>query len=67
MGGKYQESQVTACVCGSLFSANYAIIFSHGSLSFIHHNELRDLTASWLHQVKYVTSVRMWLHVESPL
>ena len=51
MGGNYQESQTTVFACGSSFSANYAIICSNDSLTFIHHNELKDLTASWLHKV----------------
>ena len=39
------------CVCGATFSANHAMICHHSGLTFIPHNELRDLTASWLHEV----------------
>ena len=27
------------------------MIYHHGGLTFIRHNELRNLTASWLHEV----------------
>ena len=37
-------------VCGATFTANHAMICRHGGLTFIRHNELRDLTASWLHE-----------------
>ena len=40
------------CTCHASFSVNHAIIFHHGGLTFIHHNEL-NLTASWLHEVYY--------------
>ena len=39
------------CVCGSSFSANHAMICQHGGLTFVRHNELRDLTAGWLQEV----------------
>ena len=39
------------CVFGVSFSADHAMICHHGGLTFIHHNELRNLTASWLHEV----------------
>ena len=39
------------CVCGASFSVDHAMICRHGGLTFICHNELRDLTASWLHEV----------------
>ena len=39
------------CVCGASFSADHAMICRHGGLTFIRHNELRNLTASWLHEV----------------
>ena len=45
------------CVCGSSFIANHAMICRHGALTFIHHNELRDLTASWLQDVCYDVAV----------
>ena len=45
------------CVCGSSFSANHAMICRHGGLTFIRHNELRDLTASWLQDVCHDVAV----------
>ena len=45
------------CVCGASFITNHAMIRCHSRLTFIHHNELRDLTASWLHEVCHVVSV----------
>ena len=46
----WELSRVSShCVCGALFSANHAMIFRYGGLTFIRHNELRDLTANWLH------------------
>ena len=45
------------CVCGSSFSANHAMICRNGGLTFIHHNELRDLTASWLQDVCHDVAV----------
>ena len=38
------------CVCGTSFSVDHAMICHHGGLTFIHHNELRNLTMSWLHE-----------------
>ena len=49
------------CICGSAFSANHVMICQHGSLTFIRHNELRDLTAAWLQKVCHDVAV------ESPL
>jgi len=43
------------CVCGSSFSA---MICKHGGLIFIHHNELRDLTADWLKEVCHNVAVK---------
>ena len=39
------------CVCGATFDTNHAMICRHGGLTFLRHNELRDLTADWLSQV----------------
>ena len=39
------------CVYGVSFSMDHAIICRHDGLTFICHNELRNLTASWLHEV----------------
>ena len=33
------------------------MICCHGGLTFIHHNELRDLTVSWLHEVCHNVAV----------
>ena len=49
------------CVCGSSFSANHAMICRHGGLTFVCHNELRDLTVAWLQEVCHDVTV------ESPL
>ena len=32
-------------VCGTPFSVDHAMVCRHGGLTFIRHNELRDLTA----------------------
>ena len=45
------------CVCGASFSVDHAMICCHGDLTFICHNELRDLTASWLHEVCHDVAV----------
>ena len=39
------------CVCGTPFSVDRAMVCRHGSLTFIHHSELCDLTTGWLHEV----------------
>ena len=39
------------CVCGESFSPDYAMVCHHGGLTFVHHNELRDVTAEWLGDV----------------
>ena len=39
------------CVCCASFSVDHAMICRHGGLTFIHHNELRNLTANWIHEV----------------
>ena len=45
------------CVCGASFSVDHAMICRHGGLTFICHNELRDLTVSWLHEVCHDVAV----------
>ena len=45
------------CVCGTSFSVDHAMICRHGGLTFIHHNELRDLTAQWLREVCHDVTV----------
>ena len=37
---------------------DHAIICRHGGLTFIHRNELRNLTASWLHEVCHDVAVK---------
>jgi len=34
------------CVCSANFTTDHAIICHHGGLTFIHHNELRDITVT---------------------
>ena len=52
VGYRWELARVPShCVCGASFSVDHAMICHHGGLTFICHNELRDLTASWLHKV----------------
>ena len=39
------------CVCGESFSPDHAMICLHGELTFVRHNEIRDITAEWLDRV----------------
>ena len=39
------------CVCGESFSPDHAMICCHGGLTFVHHNEIRDITGEWLDRV----------------
>ena len=39
------------CVCGECFSPDHAMICCHGGLTFVCHNEIRDITAEWLEHV----------------
>ena len=57
MGENYPGFQVTVCVVLHLYSANHAMICCHNGLTFIRHNELRDLTANWLHEVCHDVAV----------
>jgi len=41
------------CVCGSPFSPDHAMICQNGGITFVHHNEIHDLTAEWLNKVCY--------------
>ena len=50
------HTQTDHCVCGS-FCANHAMICQHGGLTFIRHNELQDLAASWLQEVCHDVAV----------
>ena len=45
------------CVCGTSFSVDHAMVCRHGGLTFIRHNELRDLTAEWLQEVCHDVTV----------
>ena len=45
------------CVCGTAFSVDHAVICQRGGLTFIRHNELRDLTAEWLQEVCHDVAV----------
>ena len=45
------------CVCGSSFNVDHAMICRHGGLTFVRHNELRDLTATWLQEVCHDVAV----------
>jgi len=40
-----------ATVCGTSYSINHCTICCNGGLTFVRHNVLRDLTASWLWEV----------------
>ena len=44
-------------MCGTSFSVDHAMICRHGGLTFIRHNELRDLTAQWLQEVCHDVTV----------
>ena len=35
------------CVCGSTFTPDHAMICRHGGLTFVRHNEIRDLTGTF--------------------
>ena len=39
------------CVCGESFSPDHAMICRHGVLTYVRHNEIRDITAEWLNRV----------------
>ena len=41
------------CVCGSTFTPDHAMICRRGGLTFVRHNEIRDLTAEWLNKICY--------------
>ena len=47
------------CVCGSSFSADHAMICQHGGLTFVCHNELCDLTATWLQEARHDVAVEL--------
>ena len=44
-------------VYGASFSVDHAMIYRHGGLTFICHTKLRNLTASWLHEVCHDVAV----------
>ena len=39
------------CVCGVSFTSNHAMVCQHGGLTFVRHNDLRDITAGFLSKV----------------
>ena len=39
------------CVCGVVFSPDHAMICKHGGLTFVRHNDIRNITAEWLSKV----------------
>ena len=39
------------CVCGESFPPDHAMICHHGGLTFVHHNEIRVITAKWLDSI----------------
>ena len=41
----------STCACGAKFDSDHALICRYGGYPTLHHNEVRDLTASLLHQV----------------
>ena len=45
------------CVCGSPFTPDHAMICQHGGLTFVHHNEIHDITAEWLNKVCYDVAI----------
>ena len=45
------------CVYGSPFSPDHAMICRHGGLTFVCHNEIRDVTAKWLNKVCYDVAI----------
>ena len=49
--GQELSRVLSHCVCCASFDADVAMICRHDGLTFICHNELRDLPASWLHEV----------------
>ena len=44
-------------LCGASFSVVHTMIYCHGGLTFIRHNKLRNLTASWLYKVCHDVAV----------
>ena len=46
-------------VCGSPFTPDLAMICQHGHLTFVHHNEIRDITAEWLNKVCYDIAIEL--------
>ena len=55
--GRQLYDVLSHCVCGSSFSVDHAMICKHGGLTFLHHDELRDLTAKWLKEVCHSVAV----------
>ena len=55
--GWKQANTSSHCVCGSPFTPDHAMICQHGGLFFVHHNEIRDITAEWLNKVCYDVAI----------
>ena len=51
------ENIPSHCVCGAMFSPDHAMICKHGGLTFIRHNDLRNITAEWLSKVCYDVAI----------
>ena len=47
----YKNYRQLHSVCGESFSPDHAMICHHGGLTFVRHNEIRDITAEWLEHV----------------
>ena len=56
------------CACWSPFIPDHAMICRHGGLTFVRHNEIRDLTVDWIDKVCYDVAVEpplQWLSGET--
>ena len=51
------ENIPSHCVCGAMFSPDHAMICKHGGLTFIHHNDPRNITTEWLSKVCYDVAI----------
>ena len=39
------------CICGASFTIDHAMVCQHGGLTFVQHNDLRDITTGLLSRV----------------
>jgi len=60
--GSCRMCLVTVCVIGTSCSINHSMIFCHGWLTFVQHNELRDLAITWLWDVCHGNLIELPLH-----